>query len=176
MDKCIAFDMEDPKEALNHIKNNWSVITKYDNKDYEHNLYTWDDGYRVLGECKECNKYILLQCSEFHSFEDSDSLYKDYFPVSSPEEAEELNKKYNGYDIEKEFDKKWLAVTNSNCNWRNQTDNQPRCKNCGSVLSLCAPSGNVFFCNKCGKYYINPKDGTVGEETSSPYTRKNVLY
>ena len=118
MDKCIAFDMEEPQKALNHIKENWNVIKKYDNKSYEHRLHTWDDGYRALGLCKECNKYILLQSSEYHALDGNDSYYSDYFPISSIEEAEELNRKYSGEEIEKSFGQKWLCVTNSNCNWK----------------------------------------------------------
>ena len=118
MEKCIAFDMKNPHEALNHIRKNWKLIKRYDNNKYDHPLYTFDDGFRVLGLCKECNKYILLQSSEFHSFSSEDSYYDDYFPISSKEEAEELNKKYDGFEIEKSFGKKWLCITNSHCNWK----------------------------------------------------------
>ena len=119
MDNCEAFNMEDPKEALNHIKENWNVVKIYDDKSYGHNLYTWDDGNRILGLCKTCNKYILCQSSEYHSFKDNDSYYDDYFPVSSIDEAEELNKKYNGFEIEKQFEKRWLSVANDDCHWIN---------------------------------------------------------
>ena len=111
--------MEDAKGALEHIKDNSEKITKYSESSYNYPLYTWDDGYRMLLRCKECNSYILLQSSEFHSFYGEDSYYKDYFPVSSIEEAEELNRKYSGSKIEKEFTDKWLSVSNSKCNWIN---------------------------------------------------------
>ena len=119
MDRCKAFDMN-AENALKHIRENWEVVEKYDNDEYDHPLYTWDDGYRILGKCKECNQLILLQRSEYHDFTNGeDSLYSDYFAVSSPEEADDLNKKYNGFDIEFKCNKKWLCVTNGNCCWQN---------------------------------------------------------
>lgn len=120
MEKCIAFEMEDAKKALNHIKENWEEIEEYDNHKYGHPLYVWDSGCRVLGRCKSCNKLILYQCSEFHGQDGNDSYYDDYFPVSSAEEAEELNKKYDGFEIESNLDKKWLCITNSDCCWKNK--------------------------------------------------------
>ena len=37
------------------------------------------------------------------------------------------------------------------------------------------PDNTRLHCNKCDKYYIND-NGSVGEETSTPYTRDDVLY
>lgn len=34
--------------------------------------------------------------------EGDDDYYTDYIPVSSPKEVDELNKNYNGYELEKE--------------------------------------------------------------------------
>ena len=124
MIKCTAFQMKDSNEALNHIKNNWEVIEDYGDYKYDHSLHTFDSGKRVLGKCKECDQLILLQESEYHSFSDKpDSYYDDYFPVSSKEEADELNKKYDGFKIETEFNNKWLCVTNSNSIWKNENSN-----------------------------------------------------
>lgn len=47
--------------------------------------------------------------------------------------------------------------------------------NCSSPLMFCMPDGKVLCCNKCNKYFIND-NGTVGDETSTPYTRNEVLY
>lgn len=121
MDKCVAFEMVDPKDALEHIQNNIEYIKKYVEEDYPHPLYTWDDGYRVLGKCKKCGAYILLQSSEYHAFDDGgDSYYKDYFPVENEEDAEELNRNYNGVTIERDLDRIWLAVTNGEVSWQNE--------------------------------------------------------
>lgn len=51
----------------------------------------------------------------------------------------------------------------------------PRCPNCNECLSKSMPGEDVFFCNKCGKCFEND-NGDVGKETTSPYTRKDVLY
>ena len=58
--KCKAFNM-DAEEALKHIKENWEVVENYGDKKYGHHLYTWDEGERILGKCKECDQLILLQ-------------------------------------------------------------------------------------------------------------------
>lgn len=52
---------------------------------------------------------------------------------------------------------------------------QLKCPNCGEPLTFLMPDGKVLNCNKCNKYFKN-NNGKVGEETSSPYTRNNVLY
>lgn len=52
---------------------------------------------------------------------------------------------------------------------------QPKCPNCGMPLMFLMPCGKVLSCDKCNKYFKND-NGKVGEETSSPYTRDNVLY
>lgn len=110
MKKCIAFQMKDAKKALKHINENIEIIN--DRNNYKYPLYTWDNGYRILMKCKKCGALILLQSSEFHSFNDEDSFYQSYFPVSSFEEANELNRKY---DLKKEFNREYLSVKNSKC-------------------------------------------------------------
>lgn len=37
------------------------------------------------------------------------------------------------------------------------------------------PDGNTLCCNKCNKFFKN-ENGNVGAETSTPYTRDDVLY
>ena len=51
----------------------------------------------------------------------------------------------------------------------------PKCPVCYEKLTFLMPDGQTLHCNKCGKYYKN-ENGDVGEETSSPYTRTDVLY
>lgn len=49
------------------------------------------------------------------------------------------------------------------------------CPYCNVPLALLMPSGKTLYCNKCEKYFKN-ENGNVGDETTSPYTRKDVLY
>ena len=49
------------------------------------------------------------------------------------------------------------------------------CPSCGDKLSFLMPDGNHLYCYACGKYYLN-NDGNVGDETESPYNKKDVLY
>ena len=103
---CVAFEMEDANKALQHMDR--EVIEKYGRKCNGHFLFTWDDGERILYRCKACGGFILAQFSEFHSFNDDDKYYDDFFPVSGPEEAEEINNRYDGWQIEESFPKRWL--------------------------------------------------------------------
>lgn len=115
MAECIAFQMQNVTEACTHMK--YGVIINYGGEAYGHNLYTWDDGKRYLARCNNCGGYILVQQSEFHSFSGEDGYYTDYFPVDSPEEADELNKKYDGFKIETMFKKRYLMKTNGRICW-----------------------------------------------------------
>ncbi len=112
MAKCIAFDMEDASEAFRHFSGG-ELVRCYGNKAYGNSLYTWDAGERCLVKCKKCGGYILIQYSEFHALDHSDDkYYDDYFPVESEEEADELNRKYNGWEIERQFGKRYLIRDN----------------------------------------------------------------
>ena len=115
---CECFTYKDPKEAYLHI---WSKrlkqVLNYGRKQYGHYLHTWDDGERFLARCGACGGYILVQASEFHGIDVDDSYYTDFFPVSSPGEADELNRKYDGFTIEFEFGKRYLMETNGSLRW-----------------------------------------------------------
>ena len=113
---CKAFLMDDPVEVHEHIHRNWEVVRQYGDRAYGNWLYTWDDGYRVLGRCRECRAYILLQQSEYHGMEDDD-YYTDYFPVADAAEADELNRKYDGFAIENKFPRRHLLQTNHRFAW-----------------------------------------------------------
>lgn len=56
-----------------------------------------------------------------------------------------------------------------------KTKNILKCPNCDETLTFLMPSGKTLYCNKCERYYKND-NGNVGEETTSPYIRKDVLY
>ena len=113
---CEAFSFANVEEAFAHMrKDGFEKIRDFGDYQYGHYLHTWDDGYRVLVKCRSCGGYILIQSSEYHGFDDD--YYTDYFPVSSEEEADELNRKYSGYAIEFEFKEKYLRKTNGDLSW-----------------------------------------------------------
>lgn len=109
---CIAFDMENAREAFGHFSGNLEVVEDYGDRCGDKYLHTWDDGYRVLFRCKACGGYLLKQSSEFHSFTGDDSLYTNFFPVSGPEEAAELNRTYDGWEIERQFGRRYMLRDN----------------------------------------------------------------
>ena len=97
---CIAFRMQNRAQQLAHIAP--QMVEDYGDRWNGKFLYAWDDGYRFLARCRNCGGLILVQRSDLHSFcaDYDDEYYVDYFPVSSREEALELNDKYNGDEIE----------------------------------------------------------------------------
>lgn len=117
MKRCRAFEMKDPLQARQHMK--LVMIRDYGWSAYGHPLHTWDDGGRYLARCETCGGLVLVQKSEFHSFSDlsDDSYYTDYFPVDSEAEAEELNRKYDGFAIEREFPERYLCMSNLLVHW-----------------------------------------------------------
>ena len=113
--KCTAFQQIKPLDAWEHLKHH-ELVTDYGGAAHGHRLHTWDDGYRMLMRCKTCGGFYLLQASEFHGMEDDD-YYTDYFPVDGPEEADELNRLYDGFEIEEKFPERWLMETNGSLCW-----------------------------------------------------------
>ena len=111
---CIGFKMKDAVEAYKHME--LELVEEYGGYAYGHYLYTWDEGERHLCRCKKCGGYVLVQNSEFHSMTGNDSYYRDYFPVGSPEEADELNRKYDGFQIEYDSGIRFL-IPNSRPHW-----------------------------------------------------------
>ncbi len=98
---CVFFeDKDNIKDALRRL----DKIEDYGSTYVDENkktivLYTWDDGGRFLTRCSECGNYVLVQKSEIHLLEE-DVYYTDYIAVDSPKHAQELNKNYNGFEIE----------------------------------------------------------------------------
>ncbi len=114
--KCHVFDQKDAETAWKHM--DLEIISDYGDYEYGHFLHTWDDGKRMLAKCKICGGLILIQRSEYHSFsDDDDCYYTDYFPVEDKEEAEKLNKMYDGFEIEKSFSERYLCKTNGRLCW-----------------------------------------------------------
>ncbi|MDC7292052.1 MULTISPECIES: hypothetical protein [unclassified Butyrivibrio] len=81
MSTCKAFSIENPNEAYEHMK--LKRIIQYNDADYDHPLYTWNEGERVLCQCENCGGYVLVQFSEYHGVEDDD-YYTDYIEADSP--------------------------------------------------------------------------------------------
>lgn len=102
---CIGFRMDDAVKAYRHM--DVEVVEEYGDKSGLHWLHTWDDGGRKLLRCRNCGGYILCQVSELKGIE-FDDYYADFFPVSGPAEARNLNEEYDGYAIEAEFLGRWL--------------------------------------------------------------------
>ncbi len=116
---CRAFLMDDPAEAHSHILQKLETVREYGDSACGHLLHVWDDGCRLLCRCRECGGYILLQKSEYHGMEDDD-YYTDFFPVSGPDEADELNQRFDGFEIERVFPHRYLLRTNWHVSWSRQ--------------------------------------------------------
>ena len=113
---CIAFEMSDAREAFDHMS--LERVIDYGGRGYGHSYFIWDKGGRFLCKCKKCGGYVLVQDDEYHDFcGGDDGSYADYIPVSSPEEADEINKKYSGWDIEHNFPRRFLMWTNGKLGW-----------------------------------------------------------
>ena len=114
---CSAFQLDDPVEAFEHIRQGRKIIKNYGDRYGSNYLHTWDEGNRILYQCTLCGGFILGQFSEFHGVEDDD-YYTDYFPVDGPEDAERINAEYDGERIEEKFPEKWMIADVGNPHWR----------------------------------------------------------
>ena len=113
---CIGFEMEDPIEARKHMQ--LKLLIDYGDHACGHSLQPWDEGGRRLCRCKACGGYVFIQDSEFHAFDRNDSYYMDYYPVSGPEEADALNREFDGWQLEARFPRRFLSCTNGIWGWR----------------------------------------------------------
>lgn len=111
---CAAFAMQDAEEAYEHIRD-YKVVQHYGEGKQGHWYYTLDDGYRHLGVCPKCHGFILVQRSEYHGT--GDFYYSSYFPVSGPADAEKLNKKYDGFELEDHFQGRCLIENGDFAFW-----------------------------------------------------------
>lgn len=94
------------------------------------------------------------------------NLFKDY-PYELSNEEKEIFDRENPYWVEFFKDRQISESNNSSSDLI--------CPICNGMLSSMMPDGKILNCPKCNKYYIND-NGTVGAETSSPYTRNDVFY
>ena len=105
---CIGFDLEDPSEAFYRHMDPETVVEYGDVYELKQ-LHVWHDGGRQLLRCRKCGGYILCQYSEYHGMEEGDDYSREFFPVSGPEEAREINEKLDGYEIISRFPRRWLS-------------------------------------------------------------------
>ena len=112
--------MDDPKEAWYHLQANNDIIVSYGSSFEGKTLHTWDDGERILFQCRDCGVFFLWQDSEFHSFsDDDDRYYSDYFPVEGLEDAQRLNRELDGFEIERRFPGRYLVQDNDSApHWK----------------------------------------------------------
>ncbi|MBQ8688198.1 MAG: hypothetical protein IJ512_06575 [Ruminococcus sp.] len=91
-------------------KSSCELIKKYDPKPKNNDgsikwfLYRWDDGkngYRKLVRCRECGCFYLVQCYRLNKFSDhADTEYEDWYAADNEQQADQLNKKYTGVQLE----------------------------------------------------------------------------
>ncbi|MBQ9154753.1 MAG: hypothetical protein IJ130_13205 [Solobacterium sp.] len=113
--RCEAFAMQDAVQAWKHIQP--EIIRRYGDDAYGHALHTWDEGGRMLIRCRRCGGLLLVQKSEFHSYMDDDSYYTDWFPVDNEQDADQLNRMYDGFAIERQFPERFLCMTDLRVHW-----------------------------------------------------------
>lgn len=109
MTRCHIFEYPDAQKAGEEMS--YTVIKRYGNECNGLYLHTWDDGERYLAKCQKCGCLILVQLSEYHGMEDDD-YYDDFFPVESEAAADEINQKWDGFQLESDFRDKYLMRTN----------------------------------------------------------------
>ena len=113
---CAAFAMDSAEEALKHMAP--EPVVSYGSEQHGNILHTWDRGGRILFRCQNCGGYILYQSSEYTDpVTGKDTHYDDYFPVSGAEEADRVNRLYDGFSIERDFPRRSLMVTGGKAHW-----------------------------------------------------------
>lgn len=120
MDLCCIFSHEDASMAVKHFE--YDVIRDLGKKAYnkdgsiKHSNHLFDLGGRKIIQCKNCKAIFLYQWSEFHdSIGDQDSYYENYFLVGNLVEANNLNTKYSGFELETKYN--GIKIWNSGNNW-----------------------------------------------------------
>lgn len=125
---CEAFKMESAEQAWMHMEN-FDVVEHYGAECNGKCLHVFDEGRRYLAKCRRCGGFILVQKSELHGPEDDD-YYADYFPVTGPDQAHALNKRFDGYEIECSFGSRFLMTTNMRIHWSKMHEIKKRRKPC----------------------------------------------
>jgi len=109
MNKCCIFDYEDAPTAFKNFKYNvikdiGKTVYTEDGKP-KHSAHTWHSGGRKIVQCIKCGAIFVYQHSEYWPNNgDPDSYYYDYFLVDSIEQANFLNDKFDGWELERSFE------------------------------------------------------------------------
>ena len=104
---CAAFQMNTAYEAWNHLYKRSRVVARYGSTYEGKWLHLWDEGDRTLFQCLSCGGCFLVQRSSF--FGQNNITRIDYFPVTGPDEAESLNHRWDGWQIENSFPERYLS-------------------------------------------------------------------
>jgi len=113
---CCIFSENSPEAAMKKL--HWAKVEEYGSFAHGHSLHTWDSGERFLARCSSCEKLLLIQDSEYSDpFTWKDDDYRDIYPVKSVEEAEEINKQYDGFSLERELARRALFIWNGKPLW-----------------------------------------------------------
>ena len=97
----------------NCCKNSSEFVKKYDPQPKNSDgsikwfLYRWDDGkigYRKLLKCRECGCFHLVQCYRLNKFSEKAEIdFEEWYSVINESQADKINKKYTGVQLEHEF-------------------------------------------------------------------------
>lgn len=100
---CMFQNQEDfDRMYLEHVKDYGSTCNGHD-------LHVFDEGDRTLYRCTLCGAYVLEQYSKSSS---SDAYCISFYPVRNEEHAEEINVKYDGAALEKDYPYKGIIINN----------------------------------------------------------------
>jgi len=112
---CCIFAEKSAKTAYKNFSPEY--LEFYGSECNGHSLHTWDHGERMLARCKNCGKLLLIQQSEYISPYWEETEYFDIYPVRSEAEAQELNEKYNGFELESHSGRRALFTKDGNASW-----------------------------------------------------------
>lgn len=135
-----------------------------------------DDPYWINPIYKVVKQIIELKDGEERIMSDllDDSNYtsKQLFEIYNA-----VNKVCQKLNIDLDFSQNEDKVSELHFNlpFIKKTKDMLLCPNCGEKLTHLMPDRKYLFCDKCNKYYTYD-NGTVGNETNSPYNKKDVLY
>ncbi len=108
-----------------------------------------------------------------------EKVFRDFFDkLTNKSENEKLEfiRRILNKKLVNEFSKDVINCTDANALFDKYSYNKNLiCPNCGETLTYMMPDGKKLYCYKCNKYFIND-NGIVGAETSSPYSKDNILY
>lgn len=166
--------IENEYKPFNRLEERVSInpeYFKYIDVTINNNNYAINTDNKVISELRKLIKYDSIHKTLMKAYKDMLSDGK------GSDEKELLNKIETKKNIFNEGLARIKLLFNHNSSPKklSKEDNALLCPNCKQRLMFLAPDGQYLHCNNCGKYYIN-KNGVVGKETSSPYTRDDVLY